>query len=212
MVIVEYSSVRQSIKTYRTAAWFWLLISAVGIAILTSLGPAEKSLGVNVRVVYLHGAWVWTALAGLVVAGLAGAMGLILRKPELFDWSMALGRTGLIFWITYLPISLWAMQTNWNGLFLAEPRWRLAAVFAVTGLLLQGGLTLIRKQAVYAWGNIIYIGVLLFMLGRTKDIMHPDSPIFSSESQTIQVYFVLLLFLMLTAAWQVARMLYQKFS
>ena len=71
---------------------------------------------------------------------------------------------------------------------------------------------MIRKQAVYAWGNIIYIGVLLFMLGRTKDIMHPDSPIFSSESQTIQVYFVLLLFLMLTAAWQVARMLYQKFS
>jgi len=114
--------------------WFGILL--VAAAGFTLLGPAEKSLGANVRVVYLHGAWVWAALACFLAAAVLGAIGLILRGESLHRWSRALGRSGLFFWITYLPISMWAMQTNWNGLFLAEPRWRLAIVFAVGGLLL----------------------------------------------------------------------------
>ena len=101
--------------------WFFLsLIAVVGI---TLISPPEATLGVNARVVYLHGAWVWTSLAAFVTAGIVGLLGLILRRENLHHWSRAVGRTGLFFWITYLPISLWAMQTNWNGLFLAEPRW-----------------------------------------------------------------------------------------
>ena len=205
-------SVPQRARAVYTSPWLWFLISAGGVVLLTSLGPAEKSLGVNVRIVYLHGAWVWAALAGFIAAGLVGALGLLNRRESLYDWSAALARTGLIFWITYLPISMWAMQTNWNGLFLAEPRWRLAAVFAVAGLLLQLGLFLIRKPVVDAWANLAFAGVLMVSLSRTQDVMHPDSPIFSSESRTIQVYFVLLLLFTLSAAWQVARMLYQKNS
>jgi hypothetical protein len=100
------------------------------VALFTVLGPAEKTLGSNVRVVYLHGAWVWAALAAFLAAGLVGLVGLLTRRVSLHYWSRALGRTGLFFWITYLPLSMWAMQSNWNGLFLAEPRWRLAIIFA----------------------------------------------------------------------------------
>ena len=98
------------------------------------LGPEEKSLGANVRIVYLHGAWVLTAEIAFFAAALAGLFGLILRKDIFHAWSAALGRTGIIFWVTYLPLSLFAMQSNWNGLFLAEPRFRLAMMFAVTGV------------------------------------------------------------------------------
>jgi hypothetical protein len=196
----------------RTAKWFfapglWLLVCILLIALVTSLGPAEKSLGVNVRVVYLHGAWVWTAMAGFVLAALVGLGALVVRRTGWYTWCAALGRTGLFFWITYLPISLWAMQANWNGLFLAEPRWRLAAVFAVTGLLLQAGLAVIRRPQVYAWGNIGYITALLVSLRLTEDVLHPNSPIFSSDSARIQVYFLLLLVLTLAAGWQLARIL-----
>lgn len=38
-------------------------ITLAAILLLTFLGPQEKSLGANVRLVYLHGAWVLTALA-----------------------------------------------------------------------------------------------------------------------------------------------------
>src|SRR3990172_1257814 len=103
---------------HRRAPLLWFGISLVAIAGMTLVGPAEKSLGANVRVVYLHGVWVWTALLAFLAAAGAGLVGLILQNEKLQRWSRALGRTGLFFWISYLPISMWAMQTNWNGFFL----------------------------------------------------------------------------------------------
>ena len=139
-------------------------LSLAAIAAATAYGPAEKSLGANVRVVYLHGAWVWTALAAFAAAAAAGFAGLALRRKGLHHWSRAFGRTGLFFWITYLPISMWAMQTNWNGLFLAEPRWRLALVFALGGLALQTGLALMEDPAWASAGNLVYAALLLLSL------------------------------------------------
>ncbi|MGB5843852.1 MAG: hypothetical protein WBG94_05370, partial [Anaerolineales bacterium] len=109
----------------------WFGLNLLAIIVVTALGPAEKSLGTNVRVVYLHGAWVWAALICIFAAAAVGLVGLITRRNAAHYWSLALGRTGLVFWITYLPLSLWAMQTNWNGLFLSEPRWRVAMIFAI---------------------------------------------------------------------------------
>jgi hypothetical protein len=162
---------------------------------------------VNVRIVYLHGAWVWAAVAGIASAALVGLAGLILRKPALNYWSRALGRTGLLFWITYLPISMWAMQTNWNGLFLAEPRFRLAVIFAISGLLLQAGVTLLENPAWASGANIVFAAALFLALRTTQDVMHPASPIFSSGSLRIQLFFVALLMLTLSLAVQVALLL-----
>jgi hypothetical protein len=75
----------------------YLLITVIMIAFLTLFGPEEKSLGSNVRIVYLHGAWVMTAEAAFITAALAGLLGLILRKDIFHAWSAALGRTGIIF-------------------------------------------------------------------------------------------------------------------
>jgi hypothetical protein len=121
-------------------------------------------------------------------------------------WSRALGRTGLVFWITYLPISMWAMQTNWNGLYLAEPRWRLALIFAVSGLLLQLGLALIDNPGLTSGANLAFILILLLALSGTQEVMHPRSPILESDSRLIQVYFFLLVSAALLVAWQVARL------
>ena len=40
----------------------WFALTLLAILAMTALGPAERSLGTNVRAVYLHGAWVWAAL------------------------------------------------------------------------------------------------------------------------------------------------------
>jgi hypothetical protein len=184
-------------------AWLYLGITLVVIIVLAMLGPAEKALGSNVRVVYLHGAWVWTAMTAYLAAALAGLLGLIFRRGSLHCWSLALGRTGLFFWLTYLPLSLWAMQTNWNGLFLAEPRWRLALVFSVVGILLQAGLTLLARPAWTSAGNLAFATALIVALNNIPDVMHPASPIFSSEALRIQFYFLLLVVMVLLAALQV---------
>ena len=184
----------------RKSLWIGLLISLLAIAGLTLIGPAEETLGTNVRVVYLHGVWVWAAMAAFTLAALVGLAGLITRRRSLNLWSRALGRTGLIFWLTYLPISLWAMQTNWNGLFLAEPRWKLAAVFALGGLIIQVGLTLMEDPHWASIANLLYWLALMFSLQTTEKVLHPGSPIFSSDSLLIKVYFSVLLLLTLIAA------------
>jgi len=193
----------------RRTSLLWLGLSLVGIAALTLVGPAEKSLGTNVRVVYLHGAWVWTALVSFVAAAGTGLLGLVLQNDRLQRWSRALGRTGLIFWITYLPISMWAMQTNWNGLFLAEPRWRLALIFSLGGLALQIGVTLVDSPAWASGANIAFALALFLALRATEEVMHPASPIFSSDAWRIQVYFAALLLLTLLAAGMLARWAYR---
>jgi hypothetical protein len=176
--------------------------TVIVIALLALLGPEEKSLGANVRIVYLHGAWVLTAELAFIAAGLAGLIALSTRRNDFHQWSAALGRTGIVFWITYLPLSLWAMQSNWNGLFLAEPRFRLAAIFAVTGILLQIGLWFINMDWVTSLANLLFIIVLRVTFSTAENIMHPPpSPIFNSGNTVIIGFFSTLIGLTLLAAY-----------
>ncbi len=190
-------------------AWVWFLVTIIAIGILTAFGPSEHSLGTHIRIVYLHAAWVWASLAAFVIAGVCGGLGLLTRKASLTGWSKAFGRTGLVFWLSYLPLSLLAMQSNWNGLFLTEPRWRLALVFSITGVLLQAGLTLADKPILTSACNLGFLLALMIALVQTPNVMHPASPILSSDAWRIQIFFFSLVMLTLLAAWQMAHIWHQ---
>ncbi len=189
---------------------FQLIALIVIIGFVTLLGPEEKSLGTNVRIVYLHGAWVLTAIVALGASSLTGLLGLITRRERWHRWSQAFGRTGMLFWITYLPISMWAMKTNWNGLYLGEPRWRIAVIFAVTGLLLQAGVSLIGLPAVTSGANLVFGIALAIGLMNVDTVLHPPpSPIFNSGNGRIEFFFLGLNLLVLLAAWVIARLWYR---
>ncbi len=182
------------------------------IAILAVFGPEEQTLGANVRVVYLHGAWVLTAEVAFALAALAGLLGLLNRRGAFHAWSAALGRTGLLFWLAYLPLSLWAMQANWNGLFLAEPRFRLALTFAIVGLLLQLGLWLWGLPWLTSLANLLYFIALRLAFSAARNVMHPPpSPIFSSGNFAIIGFFIGLNVLALLAAYFLTIVI-QRFS
>ena len=195
--------------------FLWFILLLLALAVLTVLGPEEKSLGENVRIVYLHGAWVLTAEIAFIAAGLAGLAGLLgllglpalASRTDMFHrWSRALGWTGIFFWVTYLPLSLWAMQANWSGLFLAEPRFRLALTFAVVGVLLQVGLWLIHKPWLTSTANLAFIISLRLVFASAEYIMHPPpSPIFNSGDFVIIGFFVGLNLLVWLAAYFLTR-------
>ena len=177
-------------------------ITVIVIALLALSGPEEKSLGANVRLVYLHGAWVLSAELAFLAAALAGVIAFLTKRQVFHQWSAALGRTGIFFWVTYIPLSLWAMESNWNGLFLSEPRFRLAVIFAVTGILLQLGLWLINTNWITSLANIIFIVVLRMVFATASNIMHPPpSPIFNSDNTTIIGFFLAMITLALVAAY-----------
>ena len=186
------------------------VVSVILIVLLALFGPEEQSLGANVRIVYLHGAWVLTAELVLLLAGLAGLVGLLTPRKDFHSWSAALGRTGIFFWVTYLPLSLLAMQTNWNGMFLAEPRFRLAVIFAVTGVLLQAGLWLMNTDWLTSLANIIFIVILRVIFATADNVMHPPpSPIFNSGNYTIIGFFVGMIALSLVASYFLTRVFAQ---
>jgi hypothetical protein len=197
---LEAGTIRAMTKTKSPLIYFSITVAV--IALLTFFGPQEKSLGPNVRIVYLHGAWVLAAEAAFLAAAVAGLLGLVLRRDNFHAWSAALGRTGIVFWLTYLPLSLIAMQTNWNGLFLAEPRFRLAMIFAVTGVLLQLGLWLFNIKWLTSLANIIFFVTLRVIFATAKNVMHPPpSPIFNSGLWNIIIFFVVLNLLAWVAAY-----------
>jgi hypothetical protein len=176
------------------------------IALIALFGPEDKTLGANVRIVYLHGAWVLTAEIAFILAGVAGFLALLRNRPQLDNWSAALGRSGTVFWVTYLPLSLLAMQTNWNGLFLAEPRFRLALTFAVVAVLMQMGLWLIAKPAYTSAANALFIMVLRYVFSQASNVLHPPpSPIFNSGNYAIIGFFVGLNVLTWLAAYFLTR-------
>jgi hypothetical protein len=184
-------------------------LATLGLGVI---GPAEAVLGEGLRAVYLHGAWVWTALLAIGASGLLGIAAWVGSRPALHRWSTALGQAGLIFWWTYLPLSLWAMQLNWNGLFLQEPRWRVAVDFAIAGSFLQLAILLLRSPRVASALNAAYAASLGYALLRAGQVMHPPSPVLTSNSWRLIGYFMLLLTLCAAAALQLARWFRQRFK
>jgi hypothetical protein len=181
------------------------LLSVLIILLIVNFGPSERTLGKNVRLVYLHGAWVWTALIGFLLASAAGLAGLALRRDTFQRISVAAGQVAALFWLAYLPLSLWTMQANWGGMYLLEPRWRVAVNFAVIAALIQAAIVILKDPAVGSILNIAYTGLLSWSLSHTEQVMHPPSPIFSSGSLAIRSFFLVLTALCLIAAWQLAR-------
>lgn len=180
-------------------------VFVVAALLLAAFGPRERSLGANVRLVYLHGAWVWTALVGFLAAALAGLAGLLVRRTAWQTTSVALGQAATFFWITYLPMSLLVMQANWNGLFLEEPRFRIGVNFAIVALLLQAAILVVRRPDWASGLNIFYLAGLSYSLVSSRAIMHPSSPIASSGLVSLQAYFLLLTFTCLMAGGQLSR-------
>lgn len=188
----------------------WFLLTLISIGVVTAFAPLERTLGANIRLVYFHGAWVWAGKLAFGGAALAGLGGLVLRRwshlvwaMRLPAWALALGRTGLFFWATYLPMSLLVMQLNWGGLFLDEPRFQVPLTFGIVGLLLHAGFWLLDQPDVICLGSLAFGVALWVALGNTSNILHPDSPIFTSESWRIQAYFAALVVLSVLAGWQI---------
>jgi len=176
-----------------------LLVAAL---ILAGRAPSERILGGAVRIVYLHGASVWSSLLMFCAAALAGLAGLILRRESWHAWSVGLSRSATLFWWTSALLSLAAMETSWNGLYLAEPRWQLAVRFGIVAALLQIGVAIVRRPAVGSVTNLAFAAALILALTQAPTVLHPSSPIFSSASIAIRVHFLGLAgVLLLAAAW-----------
>jgi hypothetical protein len=189
--------------------WIGLLVTALAIFLVTSAAPLERTLGENARLVYFHGTWVWAGKIAFGAAAIAGLVGLILRSARWQRASLALGRTGMFFWLTYLPLSLYVQQVNWGGIFWDEPRWRIPLMFGIAGLLLQIGLWLMNNLRLASAANLVFGIALWWFLGNIQNVLHPDSPILQSNATEIRAFFGILLALSVLFGGLLALLLYR---
>lgn len=108
----------------------WSSTASAGIALLLAacgwlifiFAPREITMGDVQRIVYLHVAVAWCALAGCVAMGLAGAAYLVRRTPRWDQWSQSAAELGwLCSTLTLVTGSLWAHEA-WNTWWTWEPR------------------------------------------------------------------------------------------
>jgi hypothetical protein len=191
----------------------WVLLALLPlIVVVTLLGPREQSLGAIARIVYIHGALVWVAMLTFGVAGVLGLTGLLATVgfasalTRLHSWSRAAGRVALLFWIGYLPLSMWAARAAWGHVFLEDPSFQNA--FRILAIALVAQVVIWLRPSPSWLAGLLNGGVALFMilqLASTQKLMHPQSPIGDSNSLLIQLYFYLLSALCALLAFLVGR-------
>jgi hypothetical protein len=191
----------------------WVLLALLPLIVLVTLfGPREQSLGAVARIVYIHGALVWVAMLTFGVAGLLGltgvlaTVGLAPALARLHSWSRAAGRVALLFWVGYLPLSMWAAHAAWGHVFLEDPSFQNAFRILAVALVAQ---VIIWLRPGPSWlAGLVNAGVALFMLlqlASAQKLMHPQSPIGDSNSLLIQLYFYVLSALCALLAFLVGR-------
>lgn len=185
--------------------------SAALIIIVTLLGPEERTLGAVARIIYLHGALVWVAIMAFGVAALLGAAGLLTRRAWLHQWSRAAGQVALLFWVGYLPLSMWAARAAWGRVFLEDPSFQRAFRILAVAVIVQAVIWFVTHPV---WAasvlNLVPCAFLALQLYRSQQFMHPDSPIRNADSALIQVYFYLLSGLCVLLAFAIGQWLVRR--
>jgi len=181
-----------------------LVVLAIIVLLLAWMAPQDRTLRADSRVVYLHGALVWAAILSFLAAGLVGLGALIWDRGALHAWTQALGRTALLFWAGYLPLSMIASHQTWGGIFWQEPRYRTAFQVLALSLAVQAAGTLWGRRRISSLLNTLMAIALVWLLTHTEAVLHPVNPI-ARSTPMIQLFFGLLVGGTGLAALQVAR-------
>jgi hypothetical protein len=201
-VCLEFALV---IKRSRRLYW-WLLAGCVAVAaLILALLPAEKTIGQVVKIVYLHGALSRAGMVGLAAGGIAGVGFLLLRRPVLVRWSVALTFSGWCFWVTHFIVSMPATHFTW-GPWIAwgEPRVTMSLQVIAAGLVVLAVGWLVGSPYFTAGANALLGVAVLFLAAETGVLRHPLDPIGSSPALVFRLAYLALLIPVIAAMAVVA--------
>ncbi len=190
------------------------LLAAVLLILLVVwivLAPAESRLGNVIKLVFVHGALVWSGLLAFTIAGVSGLVALTAnhivgalaaRSRSLAGrWARTWYRgaessslAGLIVWVAYVISSMavtglaWGQVIAWN-----EPRVRATGLILLAAVVLYIVARLVANRDFTAVVSVL-MGIVPWIVVKQAGVMrHPVDPIGGSESATIQTFYALIL-------------------
>lgn len=171
------------------------------IAFLVAQSPAERSLGYNIRYVYVHVTIIWAGVLGLTLAGMLSVVVIATEKAQLQVWIEQLQWVAFSFFVVGFALSLLAAKVIWGAISFGEPR-ALSTMFVIGITLIafyfRDGIDSIQIKGMIGLG----VAVVLHLAMRVPLVLHPANPITTSASRKIQMTFLVLFALFtLLEAW-----------
>jgi hypothetical protein len=172
--------------------WVWPALAglALFLGLLLWLSPAERTLGQTVKLVYLHGALVRTAMVLFAVSLPINLVALLGRQGTWSAWGTALIWAALIIWLLHTAFSMVTTYAAW-GVFIAwfEPSTRFTFTLAAVGLLVATTTLLVNNARFSALAFCMLGGLTLVLAPRLGVIQHPLDPIGTSPSSAIRTFY-----------------------
>ncbi|GAB4447782.1 MAG: hypothetical protein Kow0031_30340 [Anaerolineae bacterium] len=183
------------ILTFTKKRLGWLAIALLGmLGMLLWLSPAENTLGNTVKLVYLHGALVRTAMALFAISLPVNLVALVSGRPGWQSWGWALTWAAVIIWLLHTLMSMITTYAAW-GVFIAwfEPRTRFTFNLMAVSLIVLLVARLINHPRFSALVFALLAGVTLGLLPGLGLVQHPLDPIGTSSSTTIRGFYAAIL-------------------
>lgn len=171
---------------------FWAVLGGIlSLAVVLLIrAPVEQTLGEGIKSVYIHVAFTWVGMIGLVVAGLLGMRLAITGHEPLLDWAKTICWVALAMFAAGLLMSILAASINWGAVFWQEPRANSALEILALGFIVQVIATLPVpgrfKGALY----LLLAAYLVWSVSSTPRVLHPGNAARTSPSAAIRFTFL----------------------
>lgn len=195
----------------------WMGPLFIGLAVLLILllwvSPGERTLGQIVKLVYLHGALVRTAVMLFAISLPVNGVALFNGRENWLVWGKALSWVAIGIWLAHTLTSMITTYAAW-GVFIAweEPLTRFTFNLAAVGLVVVVVTQLVANPRFSALVYLLLAGVILVLLPGLGIIQHPLDPIGSSPSITIRIFYAAILVIMLAIGGLMVVWLHDKLS
>lgn len=181
------------INTYARTRWtMWatpVFIIALA-ALLVQLGPDEATLGSGIKSVYVHVSLIWTGMTGFLLTAGLGVVVAVTGREKLESWTFVTGWVALGFFVAGFAMSMVAASINWGAFFWAEPRAQSALGMMAVSLIVLiviSWLDSVRGRGILYVIPAVWLSLSILV---APLVLHPDNPIQSSSSRSIQLTFL----------------------
>ncbi len=188
------------------------IISSLFIGLLLILlAPEDKSLGPMLKLVYLHGALIYTGLLLFLAAGLVSLMSL-LRKRQGFSLLFSIERTAIIFWVAATIIGDLTSVLAWGGLNFSEPRFSATIIISLLSISVYFISTAMDNYKIVSFLGIGLAASVWVLMSNSGKILHPDNP-FGVSEPSIKLFFIMISLVFFIASILTVRwMIREKYS
>jgi len=172
---------------------------AVAAALILWVSPTEQTLGQGMKWVYIHLAFIWTAMLGMLIVGILSVIQVFSSRTAWQRWDAAAGWATLGALGLALIGSLVVMRVNWGGISWDEPRTQSLLRTLAIWIIVQFAGPWVTDRRLRGLLTAVLVAVAIIPMHFGPLVIHPPDPLGTSSSNLIRLASVALFGVVLAA-------------